>query len=52
MTDLAEARALDKRSVQNSSSGVVYELVEINAENFVNFIIFGFTRAHDLPELR
>lgn len=34
MTDLAEARALDKRSVQNSSSGVVYELVEINAENF------------------
>ena len=34
MADLAAAKALDKRSVQNSTSGVMHELIEIIAENF------------------
>ncbi|XP_063423029.1 multiple epidermal growth factor-like domains protein 8 [Mytilus trossulus] len=34
MTDLAESKPLDKRSVQNSTSGVSHELLEIHAKNF------------------
>lgn len=34
MADLADTKPLDKRSVQNSSSGAVQELVEINADSF------------------